>query len=116
MNQPPEMAGFLFLQRQPFCIVSPYCLPKGELMARVAFLVVIITMASTLTNIQAAPKKYGSCGKMNVDFPHGVGLRGAVDRTKDGIPVRNFAIRPDVYKANSGRLDRDKDDIACEKH
>jgi Excalibur calcium-binding domain len=85
-------------------------------MARVAFLVVIIAMASTLTNIQAAPQKYGSCGKMNVDFPHGVGLRGAVDRTKDGIPVRKFAIRPDVYELNKRRLDRDHDKIACERH
>jgi hypothetical protein len=85
-------------------------------MARVAFLVVIIAMASTLTNIQAAPKKYGSCAKMNRDFPHGVGLRGAIDKTKDGNPVRNFLIRPDVYELKKGRLDRDKDKIACEKH
>ena len=85
-------------------------------MARVAFFVVIIALASTLTNIQAAPKRYGNCGKMNVDFPHGVGLRGAIDKTKDGNPVRNFAIKPDVYALNRGRLDRDKDKIACEKH
>ena len=85
-------------------------------MARVAFFVVIIAMTSTFTNIQAAPKKYGSCAKMNQDFPHGVGLRGAVDKTKESNPVRNFAIRPDVYELNKGRLDRDNDKIACEKH
>ncbi len=53
---------------------------------------------------------------MNVDFPHGVGLHGAIDKAKDGIPVRNFAIRPDVYAVNKRRLDRDHDKIACERH
>jgi hypothetical protein len=85
-------------------------------MARVALFVVIITLISSFTNGQAAPKRYGSCAKMNVDFPHGVVLRGAVDKTKDGNPVRNFAIKPDVYELNKGRLDRDNDKIACEKH
>jgi Excalibur calcium-binding domain len=85
-------------------------------MARVAWFVVIIALISSLTDGQAAPKRYGSCGKMNVDFPHGVGLRGAVDKAKDGNPVRNFLIRPDVYEVNKRRLDRDHDKIACEHH
>jgi hypothetical protein len=114
--QPPEKAEFLFLQGQAFCIISPYCLLKGVFMARVAWFVVIIALISSLTDGQAAPKRYGSCGKMNVDFPHGVGLRGAVDSAKDGNPVRNFLIRPDVYEVNKRRLDRDHDRIACERH
>ena len=85
-------------------------------MARAVFFMVGIALLSIPPSIQAAPKRYGSCAKMNLDFPHGVGLRGAIDKTKDGDPVRNFAIKPDVYKVNQGRLDRDKDKIACEKH
>lgn len=72
-----------------------------------------------LASGSAAPRKYGNCGNLNRDFPHGVGLKGARDTNKAGIPmadpVTNFAIRPDVYKANT-RLDRDKDEIACERH
>ncbi len=62
----------------------------------------------------AAPKVYGKCERLNLDFPHGVGLKGARDKNKTGVPVTNYTINPVVYAANK-RLDRDKDKIACER-
>jgi Excalibur calcium-binding domain len=78
-----------------------------------------IMLVLLLTSGLAAPRKYPNCEALNRDFPHGIGLKGATDRNKAGNPmidpVTDFAINPDVYKAHKG-LDRDKDDIACERH
>ncbi len=50
---------------------------------------------------------------MNKDYPHGVGRKGARDKTS-GTAVTNFKVSNSLYAANSGS-DRDKDGIACEK-
>jgi Excalibur calcium-binding domain len=61
----------------------------------------------------AAPSKYPDCKALNKDFKHGVGLEDALDQTK-GDPVTKFVVDEAVYKANK-KLDKDNDDIACEK-
>jgi Excalibur calcium-binding domain len=66
-----------------------------------------------LTNGIAAPSKYPDCKALNKDFKHGVGLEDALDQTK-GDPVTKFVVDEAVYKANK-KLDKDNDDIACEK-
>jgi Excalibur calcium-binding domain len=81
-------------------------------MAQVLVVTVLIALATTG---EAELRRYGRCEFLNKDFPHGVGLAGARDRAADGNPVRNFTIKPDVYKRNKG-LDRDRDRIACERH
>ena len=57
--------------------------------------------------------EYKNCTELNKSYPHGVGLAGAVDRTS-GKPVTNFRRDAAIYRENA-RLDRDKDNIACEK-
>jgi hypothetical protein len=52
--------------------------------------------------------------EINEDYPHGVGLPGAKDRTTGTPPVTNFKRDADLYWANPDR-DRDKDKIACER-
>ena len=66
--------------------------------------------------------KYKSCKAMNNGkYPHGVGKKGAVDRTS-GKRVTNFTRSNKVYwlySSSAGSrirdLDRDNDGIACEK-
>lgn len=65
------------------------------------------------------PAVFKNCTNFNKRYPHGVGRRGARDKTKSGDPVRNF-LRSNVIYSRAMRwnsdLDRDKDRIACEKH
>lgn len=64
----------------------------------------------------AAARQFSNCTAMHRVYPHGVGLRGAHDRTASGSdPVTNFARRPRVYRANRSS-DRDHDHVACEAH
>lgn len=58
--------------------------------------------------------RYANCAALNVDYPNGVGLPGAVDKTK-GERVTSFVVDRAIYSANSRKLDRDRDGIACEK-
>ena len=62
----------------------------------------------------ATVMRYANCAALNMDYPNGVGLPGAVDRTK-GEPVTSFVVDRAIYSANSRKLDRDRDGIACEK-
>jgi hypothetical protein len=61
------------------------------------------------------PRKYPRCKALNRVYPHGVGRRGARDRTKSGDPVTNFKRSNVLYRLNR-HLDRDNDKVACEKH
>ena len=75
-----------------------------------------ILSASTLSisvTANAAPVKYKNCTAMNAKYRHGVGKKGAKDRSS-GKPVTTFAVNNALYLANT-RLDRDKDGVACEK-
>jgi Excalibur calcium-binding domain len=59
------------------------------------------------------PRQYSNCKALNRRYPHGVGRRGARDRTS-GRPVTTFLRNNRLYERNR-HLDRDKDRIACEK-
>ena len=68
-------------------------------------------------------KTFTSCKALNKKYAHGVGRKGAKDKTS-GIPVKNFKRSKKLYKrystsSSKGRyyrdLDRDNDGIACEK-
>ncbi len=72
-----------------------------------------VGLFATTGGAAEAAKSYSNCTKLNRAYPHGVGKRGAHDKTS-GTPVTNFKRSKKLYNANSGR-DRDGDGIACEK-
>jgi hypothetical protein len=90
----------------------------------------VIAAGSALIAPQAVaaptPRPYLNCTALNKVYPHGVGMPGAVDKTT-GTRVRNFYVSSRAYRLNDGRvyptqyqpsqydLDRDNDQIACEK-
>ena len=83
----------------------------------------LLATGLTAAPAEAAPRHYRSCAAMQRDFPHGVGLVGARDRTS-GVRVTTFRRNNRLYRANNGPrnlttgeydLDRDNDGIACEK-
>lgn len=91
--------------------------------------VVVTTLllgAGSVGAVQAAaatPKSFKNCTAMNKVYPHGVGRKGARDKTS-GTPVTAFKRSKRVYSYNDGGtnrhpgekdLDRDNDGIACEK-
>ncbi|RYU14818.1 excalibur calcium-binding domain-containing protein [Nocardioides iriomotensis] len=96
--------------------------------------VLAITATTTLSisgpaeaDHQGQDRTYPSCKSLNRDFKHGVGRRGAVDKTSSER-VTNFTRNTRVYLLNDGPrtpgaamgqgqydLDRDNDGIACEK-
>lgn len=76
-------------------------------------LIVVPVMAAAHGPADAAPKKYKNCKALNEKYPHGVGKKGARDKTS-GDPVTTFRVSAAVYDRNK-HLDRDKDRIACEK-
>jgi hypothetical protein len=61
----------------------------------------------------ATVKAYNNCTALNKVYRHGVGKKGAKDKTS-GKPVTNFKVSTPLYNANK-KLDHDKDGIACEK-
>jgi Excalibur calcium-binding domain len=72
---------------------------------------------SVVTSVELVPRLWRNCTAVHRRYPHGVGRRGARDKTS-GTPVTNFTRSTLLYRRamryNSG-LDRDKDEIACEK-
>lgn len=58
-------------------------------------------------------KEFKNCTALNKTYPHGVGKKGAKDKTS-GKRVTNFKVNTTVYNQNK-KSDRDKDGIACEK-
>lgn len=81
-----------------------------------------LAAAPLLVGITAAPAAhagsiYENCTALNKKYPHGVGKKGAKDKTS-GTPVTNFKKSTKLYKKamkKNSRLDGDKDGIACEK-
>ncbi len=75
-----------------------------------------------VTTTAPARKAYKKCTALNKVYLHGVGKKGARDKTS-GKRVTNFHVDTKLYKMNDGRvqskkqydLDRDNDGIACEK-
>jgi hypothetical protein len=65
----------------------------------------------------AAPAPYTNCTALQKKYPHGLGKAGAKDRTS-GRPVTTWTQNTAAYNLAlrmNGRLDADRDGIACEK-
>jgi hypothetical protein len=80
-----------------------------------------ITIGGAAVTVPAATAHstgiHDNCTNLNKKWPHGVGRKGAHDRTT-GTPVRNFYRSTKQYNlamSHNGTLDRDGDKIACEK-
>ncbi len=73
--------------------------------------------ATLLVSNTATPALYKNCTNLNKKYPHGLGKKGARDRTS-GTPVTTFVRSTKLYNKamsyNRG-LDRDGDGVACEK-
>ncbi|WP_435744855.1 excalibur calcium-binding domain-containing protein [Nocardioides sp. SYSU DS0663] len=79
-----------------------------------------LALAGTALTIPAEAHTTGihdNCTQLNKKWPHGVGRKGAVDKTS-GSRVTTFYRNTKQYKlaeGHNGTLDRDNDGIACEK-
>jgi hypothetical protein len=75
--------------------------------------------ATSPSSATVMPRLYKNCTNFNRRYPHGVGRLLARDKVRPGSePVRNFGRSNRLFRItmsyNKG-LDRDKDNIACEK-
>lgn len=88
--------------------------------SRVSAVLVALAATTALTAGGVSAHETGihdNCTEFNKKFPHGVGLRGAVDKSK-GTKVTSFLRNNKLYWAAENHnydLDRDNDRIACEK-
>src|SRR3954468_24308566 len=85
-----------------------------------AALIASPVIAAPTAEAAAIPAKYKNCTAVHKTYKHGVGRKGAHDRTRSRRnPVTNFKVSTAIYKAAiraNKRLDADKDGIACETH
>ena len=82
-------------------------------------LVIAACLGSVLTAPAAqAAVSFANCTAVHQTHPHGIGRAGATDRVSSGRPVTTFTQDTALYgravRANAG-LDRDRDQVACEK-
>lgn len=92
---------------------------KKLLIASLAGTAVVLSATAVPATAAPAPKSYKNCTELNKVYPHGVGKKGARDKTS-GKPVTTFRVDNTLYNLNDGGfrqydLDRDNDGIACEK-
>ena len=83
-------------------------------MKRVAISLSLILslLIPTLSQANAAAKKFKNCTELNKVYPGGVALPGEVN--SGGATKKEHKYDKALYTANKS-LDRDKDGIACEK-
>jgi hypothetical protein len=83
-------------------------------MKRLAISLALISILHipTISQANAAAKKFKNCTELNNVYPGGVAKPGAVN--KGGATKNEPYIDAALYKANI-KSDRDKDGIACEK-
>ena len=64
---------------------------KKLLIASLAGTAVVLSATAVPASAAPAPKSYKNCTELNKDYPHGVGRKGARDKTS-GKPVTNFRV------------------------
>lgn len=96
---------------------------KKLMIASLAASAVVLSGTAVPASAAPAPKSYKNCTELNKVYPHGVGRKGAKDKTT-GKRVTTFRVDNTLYGYNDGgavrhrgeyNLDRDNDGIACEK-
>jgi uncharacterized membrane protein len=92
--------------------------PRRLAAAALSAAALAIPLAGIATTADAAPSyHYRNCTELHKDFKHGVGKKGAKDKTS-GTRVTTFKVSTTIYNkafAYHKDLDRDRDGIACEK-
>ena len=96
----------------PTPMATPKAAPKPEAAVAPKPEAAVAAEPEAADAAQVTAKKYVNCAALNLDYPHGVGRAGSVDKTSEK-PVTTFVVNDVVYNANTAR-DRDKDGIACE--
>ncbi len=86
---------------------------RKQLVTTLGAAVLLSTTIFVASPAEAANKTYKNCTALNKDYKHGIGRKGARDKTS-GKPVTNFTRNTKIYNKNT-KSDRDKDGIACEK-
>ena len=71
----------------------------------------ILLSLTALPNANAAAKVFKNCTELNMKYPGGVAMPGAIN--KGGATKLEPKYSKKLYKANK-KSDRDKDGIACE--
>jgi hypothetical protein len=59
--------------------------------------------------------RYTSCDKLLVVYPSGVARDPAAADAAQAAGMNRPTVNRGTYKANAGRLDRDRDGVACEQ-
>ena len=90
--------------------------PRGSTVAAGIGLLAVLTPAAAHA---AIPSKYASCSTLAGSFPHGVGRVGATDRVAGSSrPVTTWRRDTAAYNLAihyNRALDRDHDNVACER-
>ena len=95
---------------------------KKLIIASLAGTAVVLSATAVPASAAPAPKSYKNCTELNKVYPHGVGRKGARDKTS-GKPVTTFRVDNTLYRYTDGAAGRwhdsaragDTDGIACEK-
>ncbi|WP_346960702.1 excalibur calcium-binding domain-containing protein [uncultured Arthrobacter sp.] len=96
---------------------------KKLMIASLAASAVVLSGTAVPASAAPSPKSYKNCTELIKVYPHGVGRKGARDKTS-GQRVTTFRVDNTLYSYNDGGLprhrgeydlDRDNDGIACEK-
>jgi hypothetical protein len=72
----------------------------------------VILLGATTLGLTSC--EFKNCTELNKSYPNGVGLPGAVDKTSGSPRVTTFRRDAKLYELNKS-MDRDRDNIACEK-
>ena len=76
---------------------------------------VLIAAVVLATPAAAAAKKYSSCDKLLASYPAGIARDAQAAQAAQAAGMIAPTVNRAIYKANAGRLDRDRDGVACEQ-
>ena len=74
---------------------------KKLIIASLAASAVVLGGTALPASAAPAPKSYKNCAELNKVYPHGVGRKGARDKTT-GRPVTTFRVDDTLYSYNDG--------------
>ena len=75
----------------------------------------VVAAASVLAPQAHAAQRFSSCDKLLGVYPAGVARDQAAADAAQAAGMTRPTVNRAVYKLNAGRLDRDRDGVACEQ-
>lgn len=82
---------------------------------RTVIVAAVVAAATVLAPQAHAAKKFSSCDKLLGVYPAGVARDQAAADAAQAAGMTRPTVNRAVYKQNAGRLDRDRDGVACEQ-